>query len=193
MKSAGVAFGDLIDNVNAKYILVSYNDMGASGNARSQSRISDHEILSALKRRGEVQIYETDFKQFTTGKSSKDDLKERIFLCKVDVSTKTSKKIVASKNNPVQSGFVKSPLNYTGGKHKLLPQLTKLFPKDIDTFYDVFAGGANIGINAKAKNIICLEKNKYVVKLLKLVQNNNFEDLNQRIIDTIDKIGRAHV
>lgn len=189
MKSAGVAFGDLIDNVNAKYILVSYNDMGTSGNARSQSRISDHEILSALKRRGEVQIYETDFKQFTTGKSSKDDLKERIFLCKVDVSTKTSKKIVASKNNPVQSGFVKSPLNYTGGKHKLLPQLTKLFPKDIDTFYDVFAGGANIGINAKAKNIICLEKNKYVVKLLKLVQNNNFEDLNQRIIDTIDMFG----
>lgn len=185
MKSAGVAFGDLIDNINAKYILVSYNDMGTSGNARSQSRISDHEILSALKRRGEVQIYETAFKQFTTGKSSKNDLKERIFLCKVDVATKTSKKIVASKNNPVQSGFVKSPLNYTGGKHKLLPQLTKLFPKDIDTFYDVFAGGANVGINAKAKNIVCLEKNKYVVNLLKLIQNNNFEDLNQRIVDIV--------
>lgn len=185
MKSAGVAFGDLIDNINAKYILVSYNDMGTSGNARSQSRISDHEILSALKRRGEVQIYETAFKQFTTGKSSKNDLKERIFLCKVDVATKTSKKIVASKNNPVQSGFVKSPLNYTGGKHKLLPQLTKLFPKDIDTFYDVFAGGANVGINAKAKNIVCLEKNKYVVNLLKLIQNNNFEDLNQRIVNIV--------
>lgn len=185
MKSAGVAFGDLIDNINAKYILVSYNDMGTSGNARSQSRISDHEILSALKRRGEVQIYETAFKQFTTGKSSKNDLKERVFLCKVDVATKTSKKIVASKNNPVQSGFVKSPLNYTGGKHKLLPQLTKLFPKDIDTFYDVFAGGANVGINAKAKNIVCLEKNKYVVNLLKLIQNNNFEDLNQRIVDIV--------
>lgn len=82
MKSAGVAFGDLIDSIDAKYILVSYNDMGTSGNARSQSRISDHEILSALKRRGEVQIYETDFKQFTTGKSSKDDLKERIFCVK---------------------------------------------------------------------------------------------------------------
>ena len=119
--------------------------MGTSGNARSQSRISDHEILSALKRRGEVQIYETDFKQFTTRKSHKDDLKERIFLCKVDVGSKTNKKIIASKNNPVQSGFVKSPLNYTGGKHKLLPQITKLFPKDIDTFYDVFAGGRMLG------------------------------------------------
>ena len=189
MKSAGVAFGDLIDNIEAKYILVSYNDMGTSGNARSQSRISDHEILSALKRRGEVQIYETDFKQFTTGKSNKDDLKERIFLCKIDVATKSNKKIIASKNNPVQSGFVKSPLNYTGGKHKLLPQITKLFPNDIKTFYDVFSGGANVGINATAKNIICIEKNRYVANLLKLVQNDNFEDLNQKVIDIVDDFG----
>src|SRR3989344_2726896 len=110
MKSAGVAFCDLIDNINAKYILVSYNDMGSSGNARSQSRISDHEILSALKRRGEVRVFETDFKQLTTGKSSKDDLKERIFLCKVDVVSKSNKAVIASKNNPVQTGFIKSPL-----------------------------------------------------------------------------------
>ena len=189
MKSAGVAFGDLIDNIEAKYILVSYNDMGTAGNARSQSRISDHEILSALKRRGEVQIFETDFKQFTTGKSSKDDLKERIFLCKVDVISKSNKTVVASKNNPVQSGFIKSPLNYTGGKHKLLPQITRLFPNDIKTFYDVFSGGANVGINATAKNIICLEKNRYVVDLLKLIQNDNFEDLNQKIVDIIDRFG----
>lgn len=189
MKSAGVAFGDLIDSIDAKYILVSYNDMGTSGNARSQSRISDHEILSALKRRGGVQIYETDFKQFTTGKSSKDDLKERIFLCKIDVATKSNKTVIASKNNPVQSGFVKSPLNYTGGKHKLLPQITKLFPNDIKTFYDVFSGGANVGINAFAKNIICIEKNRYVVNLLKLIQNDNFADLNQKVIDIIDDFG----
>lgn len=189
MKSAGVAFGDLIDNINAKYILVSYNDMGTSGNARSQSRISDHEILSALKRRGEVKIFETNFKQFTTGKSSKDDLKERIFLCKVNVVSKSNKSVVASKNNPVQVGFVKSPLNYTGGKHKILPQIAKLFPDEIKTFYDVFSGGANVGINATAKNIVCIEKNRYVVNLLKLIQNDNFEDLNQRVIDIIDEFG----
>jgi len=189
IKSAGVVFGDLIDNINAKYILVSYNDMGTSGNARSQSRISDHEILSALKRRGEVRVFETDFKQFSAGKSTKNDLKERIFLCKVNVVSNSNEAVVASKNNPVQKGFVKSPLNYTGGKHKLLPQITKLFPNDIETFYDVFSGGANVGINATAKNIICIEKNRYVVNLLKLIQNNNFEDLNQEVVDIINKFG----
>lgn len=189
IKSAGVAFCDLIDNLDAKYILVSYNDMGSSGNARSQSRISDHEILSALKRKGEVRIFETDFKQFTTGKSRKDDLKERIFLCKVNVTTKNQKSVVASKNNPVQTGFVKSPLNYTGGKHKLLPQITNLLPNEINVFYDVFSGGANVGINVTAQNIICIEKNRYVVGLLKLIQNNNFGDLNDKIIDIINKFG----
>lgn len=187
MKSAAIAFADLIDSIDAKYILVSYNDMGSSGNGRSQSKISDHEILSALKRKGEVKIFEKDFKQFTTGKSNKDDLKERIFLCKVANNIKTNKSVIASKQNPVQSGFVKSPLNYTGGKHKLLPQIINYFPNKIKNFYDVFSGGANVGINAKAENIICIEKNKYVVNLLKLIQSNNFEDLNQRILDIINE------
>jgi len=189
LKSAGIAFCELIDNIDAKYILVSYNDMGTSGDERSQSRISDHEILSALKRRGEVKIFETNFKQFTTGKSKKDDLKERIFLCKINMFSKTNDFLFASKKNPIQNGFVKSPLNYTGGKHKLLPQIMNLFPNDIKTFYDVFSGGANVGINANAKNIICIEKNKYVVELLELIQKNNFEDLNQKIIDIIDDFG----
>lgn len=189
MKSAGVAFGELIDNINAKYILISYNDMGGSGNTRSQSRISDHEILSTLKRKGEVKIYETDFKQFTTGKSSKNDLRERIFLCKVNATTTSQKNIVASRRNPIQHGFIKSPLNYTGGKHKLLPQITKLFPANIDTFYDIFAGGANVGINAEADRIVCVEKNAYVIGLLQLMQQANFEDLNQNLVDTIERFG----
>ena len=37
-------------------------------------------------------------------------------------------------------GYIKSPLNYTGGKYKLLPQLLELFPKRVETFIDLFAG-----------------------------------------------------
>ncbi len=189
MKSAAIAFSDLIDNINAKYILVSYNDMGLFGNARSQSRISDHEILSALKRKGSVKVFEKSFKQFTTGKSSKGDLKERIFLCKVNGHLNDSESVVASQRNPVHNGFVKSPLNYTGGKHKLLPQIVKFFPENIDTFYDIFAGGANVGINANAKKVVCIEKNEHVVNLLKLIQDRNFEDLNNSIIETVERFG----
>lgn len=186
MKSAGLAFGELIDAITAKYILVSYNDMGDSGDPRSKSRISDHELLSILERKGEVKIFETNFKQFTAGKSHKDDLKERIFLCKVRSHAGLRVRLSASKSNPVKSGFIKSPLNYTGGKHKLLPQITKYFPENVHTFYDIFSGGANVGINAEARKIICIEKNMYVVKLLRLIQESNFEELNRRIHEIIE-------
>lgn len=43
--------------------------------------------------------------------------------------------------------YVKSPLNYTGGKYKLLPQLLELFPKQVNTFVDLFAGGGNVSVS----------------------------------------------
>ena len=43
---------------------------------------------------------------------------------------------------------VKSPLNYIGGKYKLLSQISPKFPENIEVFFDVFAGGCNVGVNA---------------------------------------------
>jgi len=50
--------------------------------------------------------------------------------------------------------YIKSCLNYTGGKYKLLPQIIPLFPENIDTFYDLFCGGCNVSINVNANRII---------------------------------------
>lgn len=50
--------------------------------------------------------------------------------------------------------FVKSPMNYTGGKYKLLNQIMPLFPSEIDIFYDLFAGGLDVSINIESKKII---------------------------------------
>lgn len=43
--------------------------------------------------------------------------------------------------------MIQSPLNYTGGKYKLLPQILPLFPGDIRVFVDLFCGGCNVGLN----------------------------------------------
>lgn len=37
--------------------------------------------------------------------------------------------------------YIKSPLNYVGGKYKLLNELVALFPTEINTFVDLFGGG----------------------------------------------------
>lgn len=53
-QSATEAFEQLIKDINAKYILLSYNNMAAKGNDRSNAKILDDDILRILKQKGEV-------------------------------------------------------------------------------------------------------------------------------------------
>ena len=82
--------------------------------------------------------------------------------------------------------LVKSPLNYTGGKFKLLPQILPLFPEKIDTFVDLFGGGFNVGINVKASQVIYNDIEEHVVELLKYFKNNE-GDANA-IIKQVDSL-----
>ena len=84
LKNATQAFEDLIRNANCKHILLSYNNTGDSKDGRSNARIADNDILRILKNKGEVEIFERDYKAFTAGKSNGDGNAERIFYCKVN-------------------------------------------------------------------------------------------------------------
>lgn len=81
-QKATAAFEDLISNINAKYILFSYNNMANKGNGRSNAKISDEDIYRILGQKGELTVFSEDYKAFTTGKSSIDNNMERLFLCK---------------------------------------------------------------------------------------------------------------
>jgi adenine-specific DNA-methyltransferase len=82
-KEAARAFADLIENAKCKYILFSYNNMANKGHSRSNARISDEKIMEILTKKGDVEIFEMEHKEFTTGKSKRGDNKERIFFVKV--------------------------------------------------------------------------------------------------------------
>lgn len=90
------------------------------------------------------------------------------------------------------TNFIKSPLNYTGGKFKLLPQLLPLFPSKIDVFYDLFAGGANVCINVNAKKIYATDINKNVIDLFKYLQNEKVDDVFQNIEEVIKYYGLSN-
>lgn len=64
-------------------------------------------------------------------------------------------------------GYICSPLNYIGGKYKLLPQLLPLFPKNINTFVDLFCGGCNVGINVNANKIVFNDNLVFLIELYK--------------------------
>lgn len=61
--------------------------------------------------------------------------------------------------------LIKSPLNYVGGKYKLLPQILPYIPDNINTFVDLFTGGCNVGININANKIICNDLEAVVINL----------------------------
>ena len=77
--------------------------------------------------------------------------------------------------------LVKSPLNYTGGKFKLLPQLLERFPNKINMFYDVFGGGGSVSLNTNAEHIYYNDIVNYIGSM--------FSDLQEEETDTaINKI-----
>lgn len=179
-------FRKLINSLNTKYILVSYNNTGEKGNARSNARISDYQILEILKAKGEVKVFEQEHSLFTTGKTKFSDHKERLFLCTVgeDASKTLNKKI--------EKNIIKSPLNYTGGKYPIVDQLMNKYPKNIKTFYDIFSGGANVGINSNSDKIICIDNNPQLISLMNFLKKNDYYELVDYLDKMIDKFSLSN-
>ena len=82
--------------------------------------------------------------------------------------------------------FIKSPLNYTGGKYKILGQVIPRFPSDINTFVDMFGGGCNVAVNVDAKNVIYNDINSKVVQLLEYVSTNGVDKCLSEIEELIN-------
>lgn len=178
------AFDDLISHINAQYILVSYNNMAKKGNSRSNAKISNEEIIASLEKRGKVKKFETDFNAFTTGKSDIKDHKEILYLCVIEKKKEKNDKII------------QSPLNYTGAKHKLLPQLKPLFPSKYNNFIDLFAGGAcitaNMAIDNLANSYIVNDSEKHVIDFFDYLSKVDINSFIQEIEYKIKKYGLSN-
>lgn len=70
-----------------------------------------------------------------------------------------------------------SPLNYTGGKYKLLPQLLPYFPQRINTFVDLFCGGCNVGLNVPAVHTIYNDANPALMAMYRVFQQQDKETI----------------
>lgn len=82
---------------------------------------------------------------------------------------------------------IKSALNYTGNKYKLIPQIKEILPKEIDTFYDIFAGSLTVTLNTNAQRYYCNDIVTYVVGLFEDLHKKNYIDVLKDINLIIDK------
>lgn len=160
-KEALTSMTNLIKALDCTHIIVSYNSDGI---------ITEEELIEIIKEKAianTIEIKRIPYARYPSKIPSKNsDLYELLVYAQFkDFPKKISSRKKNTTNNKMTNNthkLVKSPLNYIGGKYKLLNQILPLFPDEIDTFVDLFSGGANVGINVKA--------NKYV-----------FNDMNSRI------------
>lgn len=81
--------------------------------------------------------------------------------------------------------YIKSPLNYVGGKYKILDQIIPKFPKKINTFVDLFGGGFNVGINVDADTVVYNDVIEPLCELMNYFSNKNAEEVVQKLEDNI--------
>lgn len=85
---------------------------------------------------------------------------------------------------------VKSPLNYIGGKYKILEQIIPLFPKNINNFVDLFSGGCNVGINVNANKVYFNDNLIYLIELFEVLY---LKELDKTILHIEEKIKKFNL
>lgn len=82
--------------------------------------------------------------------------------------------------------YIKSPMNYIGNKYRIIGQIQKWFPKNIDTMVDLFCGGCDVTINTDAAKHYANDINYHVIDIFKAFQQHSTDDILGYIDDTID-------
>ena len=79
------SFTELIANIKAKYIIVSYNNTYNSKSKSSENKMSLEDITNVLNQKGTTKIFSISHQAFNAGKTELDDHKELLFLTEVGV------------------------------------------------------------------------------------------------------------
>jgi DNA adenine methylase Dam len=83
--------------------------------------------------------------------------------------------------------YNKSPLNYIGGKYKILPQILEYFPRSINNFIDLFAGGLDVAANVKSNKTFCNDINFYTIQIYEAMQKKSIDNILNYIDDRIEE------
>ncbi len=197
---------ELIKNAKFKHIIMSYNQEGI---------LSKEQIENILKKYGDkssYKLYEIPYKQYLNKLTQKQEkhyeyifyirkeninknkvytsfpLERQFNMTVMQESEKYNYEIV--KYQPEnRKKYLKSPLNYVGGKYKLLPQIMEYFPSKINTFVDLFSGGFNVGINVDSNRTICNDINNFIIGLYKELYNRPVEEILNKINYNIKEYG----
>ena len=174
-------FEKLMSDAKFKYIILSYN---------SEGLMTKEEIEDIMKKYGEpssFELVEIPYRRFRSrSANAKHGVTEYLFYIEKNIES-SSEKTSMSINSKEKKNYIKSPLNYMGGKYKILSNIFELCPNNIDCFYDIFGGGFNVGINVKAKKVVYNDQNTYLKDMLLYFKNTMVDDIIFNINNVIKK------
>lgn len=77
-------FAELVKDINAKYLVVSYNNTYDSKSNSSRNKITLQEIEKILNTKGRTKIFEKSYRHFNAGNTNFNNHKEYLFVTKVN-------------------------------------------------------------------------------------------------------------
>ncbi len=80
--SAKNKFAELVDDINAKYLIVSYNNTYMPKSKSSKNKITLEEMERILSKIGKTKIFEKDYRHFNAGNTNFKSHKEYLFVTK---------------------------------------------------------------------------------------------------------------
>ena len=189
-KNALKAMENLIKNLNSRHVILSYSNEGI---------ISESDLVNIINKYSSIkaEVHHINYRKYESKiKSEAKNLNEILIYFSKSKSINKNYKAVNRKETKTEiwkprlkNTYIKSPLNYIGGKYKLLPQIIPLFPDTIHTFVDLFSGGANVGINVKANKYYFNDMNYRVNGLFRFFSKNSSDDLVDMINNRIKEYG----
>ncbi len=69
--------------------------------------------------------------------------------------------------------YIRSPFFYVGDKYKIIPQIQKHFPKNINKFIEPFTGGGSVFLNVEANQYMLNDIDTNIVSIHKELKNNS--------------------
>lgn len=165
-ETALINFEDLFRQAQFKHILISYS---------TQSLVPLEELIDLIKnfaKNENVKVYKFPFREYKNIRSSQkgDNLKEVIIYFEKELEV------------------IKSPLNYTGSKDKIVPEIVKTLPKKINNFIDAMGGAFNVGVNIYALNsVVYNEFLPHVYGIISMLIKNDKSKTIRNIEEIIEK------
>lgn len=178
---ARAKFADLVAHIDAKHLVVSYNNTYESKSSSSQNKITLHEIRDILETKGRTKVFEKRYRHFNAGNTDFGDHKEYLFV------TTTAAK---SARKPKRAKMRRSPLYYVGDKCRLMTQLSAKFPASIRNFYEPFVGGGSVFMNVDAEKYFVNDVDRHLINIHKYLASCAGDPA--RFFAAVDNLVRKH-